>query len=99
MNNLRSYDIFNRNISNIKEVSKDDSNSHNIIYMSDSLKEVVDFDKVKTKYTNDLGLSEEVANSFDALAFDDESLTFIEFKNGNMKNEKKVSKIKLEIVC
>lgn len=95
MNDLLSYDVFSQNISNIKDVSKDDSNPKNIIYMSESLKEVIDFDQVKTLYTNDLGLSEEVANSFDALALDDEFFAFIEFKNGKMKNEKQSVKNKI----
>lgn len=92
---IDDYEIFSKNMSSLKELSKDDSDLENIAYMTESEKEAVDFDKVKTIYTNGIGLSEEVAKSVDALLFDEERLTFIEFKNGKMKTQKAAVKSKV----
>lgn len=44
---------------------------------------IIDFDRVKTNYLNNLGKSEECAASVDALGVDDQGIIyFIEFKNG-----------------
>lgn len=91
----KKYRIFGDNISNLKEISKDDSDIENIEYMTDSLKEAVNFDKVKTIYTNELKLSEENASSVDGIFEVSDRLIFIEFKNGNMKNQKRSVKDKI----
>lgn len=91
---VSDYQIFLNHISSLKETSKDTSGPIDI-YMCNDVRNVIDFDGVKTEYTNNLGLSEEVASSFDALAFDPYNLRFIEFKNGGMKNEKKGIKNKI----
>ena len=91
----RKYKIFVDHKSNLKEVSKDDSDKENICYMTESLKETVDFDAVKTQYANELKLSEECASSVDGLFETTENLVFVEFKNGKMKGEK--SKVKEKI--
>lgn len=91
----KDYKIFSDNLSNLKEISKDDSDKENIDYMTDSLKEAVNFDAVKTEYTNGLNLSEENATSVDGIFEMSNHLIFIEFKNGNMKNQKRSVKDKI----
>ena len=91
----KSYKIFTDNISNLKELSIDDSDKDNIHYMTDSLKEAVDFDTVKASYANDLDLSEECASSVDGIFKNSNNLVFVEFKNGNMKGEKRKVKDKI----
>lgn len=91
----KKYRIFFENKSNLKEISKDDSDKDNICYMTESLKETVDFDRVKTKYVNGLKLSEECASSVDGLFDISDRLVFVEFKNGSMKNEKRKVKDKI----
>lgn len=60
--------------------------------MCSSNLQVVNFDHVKTSYLNDCGFSEEKAKSVDAIADGNDKLTYlIEFKNGNINNEKSVS--------
>lgn len=90
-----NYEIFRNKSETLKEISKDFSDLSAIAYMTDSEIEAINFDKVKTEYANDLGLSEECAYSVDTLAFLNDQNVFIEFKNGNMKNEK--SKVKHKI--
>lgn len=50
----KAYEIFADNISTLKEISKDDSQKEDIQYMTDSLKEAVDFDAVKEKIRDSL---------------------------------------------
>lgn len=88
--------LFLTNISTLKEISKDSSDMNNIQYMTDSQIEVIDFDMVKRNYANNLSLSEECAKSVDGIVFWNDELTFIEFKNGKMANEK--SNIKRKIL-
>ena len=92
MSDLNGYDIFDRHILNLKELSKDDSTGE---YMIESKREAIAFDAVKTDYANSLGLSEQVAESLDALISTDNAKVFIEFKNGDMKNEKRSVKTKI----
>ncbi len=85
---IEDYKIFADNISTLKETSKDKNNNESEEFMTSSKLEAINFDGVKNTYTNKLGLSNESASSFDALAFINNNGLFIEFKNGNMKNEK-----------
>ena len=62
--------------------------------MTESQIEAVNFDKFKTKYTNDLRLSEECAASADALLQTDTGLAFVEFKNGKVNNRNVKDKIR-----
>lgn len=83
--------------STLKETSKDDSGGANVEYMTGSDIQVLNFDTVKTAYTNSLGLSEGAACSVDALLFkeqnstdegsSDKSVFFIEFKNGKIESQ------------
>lgn len=87
--------IFTNNSSTLKKISRDDSDKEKIEYMTESERPAVDFDAVKTEYTNSLNLSEENADSVDGMFEANGSLVFVEFKNGNMKNEK--AKVKSKI--
>ncbi|WP_107839677.1 hypothetical protein [Metasolibacillus meyeri] len=96
MINIEDFPIFQNNLLSLKELSKDDGDKNNIIYMTNSEVLAVDFDQVKTQYTNELGLSEEVASSCDAITYHANHITFVEFKNGNMKNAKANVKSKIK---
>lgn len=95
MINIEEYDIFRDKKSSLKELSKDDSDVDNVIYMTESDAEAINFDSVKTQYVNELGLSEESATSVDGIMYNIPHVTFIEFKNGKMKNEKRKVKDKI----
>ncbi len=97
MINFDDFEIFRENLSTLRKLSMDDSDALGIQYMTDSEMEAVDFDAVKTEYMNQLGLSEENAASIDAIVdhMGNRNIIFIEFKNGNMKNEKRKVKDKI----
>ena len=80
--------------STLKECSKDYSDPDRIEFMTETQLEAINFDTVKTKYANDLGLSEECAASVDALLETDENLAFVEFKNGKVNNRNVKDKIR-----
>lgn len=94
MINLDEYEIFQLKDS-LKELSKDTTDSSHVQYMTNSDRVAVDFDRVKERYENKLGLCNEHASSVDAILCTKESIVFIEFKNGRMKNEKTKVKEKL----
>ena len=73
--------IFTENSSTLKETSYDNKNRK---YMIDSSLEVIDFDKVKEKYSLEIGLKE-IPKSCDALYTLDDTIFFIEFKNGKVE--------------
>ena len=79
--NIDDFEIFCSNKANLKELSVDKSISP-FEYMSDSEILATDFDEVKRQYTNNLGHSENDANSVDALFESSDKLIFVEFKNG-----------------
>ena len=82
MNKLKNYLIFEKNLSTLKETSKDNHNNNTKEFMTNSLLEVVNFDGVKNAYIKNLKLRG-TPKSNDALFFDgQEKLIFIEFKNG-----------------
>lgn len=88
---MTSLDIFEENISAIKEVSYD--KDHQVYMIDDNIKnsnmKIIDFDKVKTKHCNQLGTTEEILKSADGLLFYKGKPIFIEFKNGDIANTKK----------
>ncbi len=86
-NLLLNVDYFKDTLSTLKEMSYD---SEEKVSMTDSNIQGYNFDLVKRYYTNSLHLSEEVAKSVDTIYYCEKnnSYIFIEFKNGNMKNEK-----------
>ena len=95
MISLNDYELF-RTQKSLKELSIDDSDADNIQYMTNSQLSAVDFDIAKRTYVNSLGLSEEQADSVDALLQTNDSIAFIEFKNGKMNNEKRKVKDKIK---
>lgn len=98
MIHLDEYEIFRQNKTTLKETSKDDEHHE---YMVESEFPVYNFDMVKRQYANGLGLSEEVAASVDAVVQNQETISFIEFKNGKVNNQNINGKIRdsLLIFC
>jgi len=94
MINLNNYELFQKRAT-LKELSKDTTDPNNTQYMTNSGKNAIDFDKVKETYESRLGLTGKHASSVDAITHTSDSIVFIEFKNGNMKNEKAKVKEKL----
>ena len=93
MKEFEKIATFKDNRNSLRELSKD--NSDGIQYMTESMIEAVDFDALKTGYVNALGLSEEAVSSVDALILTENCQVFVEFKNGDMKNEKRKVKDKV----
>ena len=84
MVHVSDFEIFSNQCSTLKETSKDHHGEEEL-YMTDSLMEVVDFDKVKEVYAENLHLQER-PKSNDAIYFGKNGeLTFIEFKNGTVE--------------
>ena len=87
MIDLAQYPIFTDNVETLKETSVDTSVTP-VEYMTQSAHPAINFDKVKRVYINKLGLSEDNAASVDGILQGDSSIVFVEFKNGNMKDQK-----------
>lgn len=81
MNNINEIEIFKNNKDTLKNISGDKSE-----YMTESLLEAINFDKVKKEYCCSLKLSN-LPTSCDAL-YQAEEIFFIEFKNGSMSSGK-----------
>jgi hypothetical protein len=65
-------------------------------FMCKSELQVIDFDHVKRAYLNDRNFSEEKAKSVDVIASGTDNITYlVEFKNGDVNNEKKSIPIKI----
>ncbi len=80
-------ELFKNNLSSFKETSKD-TDSGNVVYMTQSEVQVVNFDKVKEKYIKGMKLKGTPC-SIDALYISETGeYSFVEFKNGVMKAEK-----------
>lgn len=88
------YEILRNNLSTLKETSIDNSGDQPE-YMTDCIKEVVNFDKMKRSYMNALGKSEDLASSVDSFLIENNNY-LIEFKNGDIRKDKPqiVSKVK-----
>ena len=81
MINIDNYEILKNNLSTLKEISKDDSETI-AKYMTQSTLSAINFDGVKTEYLKSFHLSDELAKSCDGLlCFNDKDI-LIEFKNG-----------------
>ena len=93
MININNYKFFKNNLSTLKEISKDDSETI-VEYMTESILPVVNFDGVKTEYLKSFHLSDELAKSCDGLFCLNDKDIFIEFKNGKSIN---ASEIKIKI--
>ena len=81
MININNYEILKNNLSTLKEISKDDSETI-VEYMTKSILPVVNFDGVKTEYLKSFHLSDELAKSCDGLLCSNDKDILIEFKNG-----------------
>ena len=93
MININNYKFFKNNLSTLKEISKDDSETI-VEYMTESILPVVNFDGVKTEYLKSFHLSDELAKSCDGLLCLNNKDILIEFKNGKSIN---ASEIKIKI--
>lgn len=92
MINTDLHDIKNHK-KTLKECSYDKAHDE---HMCTSELRVIDFDGVKSSYLNRQGFSEEKARSVDVLASGNNQLTYlIEFKNGNIKNERHGVQLKI----
>ena len=94
MININNYKFFKNNLSTLKEISKDDSETI-VEYMTESILPVVNFDGVKTEYLKSFHLSDELAKSCDGLLCLNDKDIFIEFKNGKSINAYEI-KIKIK---
>ena len=81
MININNYEILKNNLSTLKEISKDDSETI-VEYMTKSILPVVNFDGVKTEYLKSFHLSDELAKSCDGLLCLNNKDILIEFKYG-----------------
>ncbi len=89
-----NYSLLTDNITTLKAASEDSTNRE---YMTESKLLVVNFDRVKRSYLNDLGYSEETAASVDALAKSrDGNIYMIEFKNGDCKAQARDIRMKIK---
>lgn len=94
MVDLMNFSVFSENRSTLKEVSADRRDESTEIFMTESEKEVINFDKVKDSYVRPLGLNS-IPCSVDALFCDQTgTLIFAEFKNGVMDSKKQYSVLK-----
>jgi len=95
MINIDDFEIFKNNLSTLKETSIDNHDGVDF-YMTESVLEVINFDKVKDEYIKDMRLYE-VPKSNDVLYIgQDGEITFIEFKNGQMIRDK-IFNVRLKI--
>lgn len=86
MISLKDNHIFSQNYTTLKKASINNASSKKDSYMTECEFKVVDFDKVKESYIKGLKLQETPSSNDCLLEFDNE-LYFIEFKDGNMKDE------------
>ena len=80
-----SYSLYK---STLKHTSKDTSSkcdTGNVEYMTDSLKEVVNFDDFQEGYLKDIHPEAKKPDSIDALCMLEDKWCLIEFKNGKVK--------------
>lgn len=93
MIDLTKIDIFNNNISTLKETSHDTTGE---CFMTNSQGNVIDFDKVKEDYLLQFEKTFKVLCSNDALFINaTDKAIFIEFKNGHLKRDIKNLKEKI----
>ena len=87
---IDNYEILKNNLSTLKEISKDDSETV-AEYMTKSILPVVNFDGVKTEYLKSFHLSDELAKSCDGLLCCNDKDILIEFKNGKSINASEIT--------
>lgn len=84
---IEDYEIFNTNISTLKETSRDNHDNTDC-YMTESTLAAINFDRVKDEYIKDLKLCENPKSNDALFICPDGKPVFIEFKNGFMDNGK-----------
>lgn len=89
MIDLNEYEILKNNKISLKQASLDNNNKFVENYMTNLELDVVNFDLVKDKYCkmNNIKIS---LNSNDALYYDENNITFIEFKNGKISKQEAI---------
>lgn len=88
---------YQRCMSSLRDTSLDDNAPNMKHYMTKSNLSVYDFDMVKARYSNELGVSEQ-PKSVDVLASSaNGDIYLIEFKNGDISNRKKGLEIRQKI--
>lgn len=80
-----SYSILKKNISTLKEASRDNHNKIDY-FMTESKINIIDFDAVKDDYIRNLKLKEKPKSNDALLQSSNGDLAFIEFKNGRIDN-------------
>lgn len=83
--NLDDFELFRDNKNTLKNLSYDKTRDE---YMTESEEVAIAFDQVKRKYCNSLQKSEDISDSVDAIYPIESGIAFIEFKNGNARQEK-----------
>lgn len=83
---IEDYKTFKRNITSLKETSKDNHDGSTCFMTKSSLK-VINFDRVKDEYIKDLNLSANPKSNDALYIASNGNPTFIEFKNGSMDNK------------
>ena len=84
MIDISSYPILSSNISALKDTSIYNRDDVTEVYMTESDRPAVNFDKVKEEYAKSLGLSEAPKSNDAFMAVREGEYVFVEFKNGYM---------------
>lgn len=87
---LGRYKIFTDHIDTLHNLSADNGIPPRVEYVTGSQVRAVGFDRVKDEYTRQLHITNESSESVDALLNIRGVPTFIEFRNGFIKDKKKI---------
>ncbi len=82
MNNFNNLDIFKNNLKSLKYCSFDDNGD----FMTSLEILSIWFDNVKKQYFENFGLSYQTSQSVDSIFITENTVVFIEFKNGKVGN-------------
>lgn len=89
-NLIRKSQFFLKSVSNLHVTSKDDSDKKNIVYMTDSMQKAINIDNVKLAYSNQHFPNQNTSyRSVDAIVQTEQTVYFIEFKNGKLCGEER----------
>ena len=88
MNDLRTYEIFQRNLSTLKETCVDTHDGIPVPQLTRSERVAINFDKVKEDYIQDLQLAQTPASNDALFETEDGAVVFVEFKNGYLDSKK-----------
>lgn len=82
-------EIFNSNKETLKKISED-SSQNPYIYMTESDKEAICFDKVNSNYIKGMKLPDNPESNDALYIVNENEIYFIEFKNGKLNNKDKI---------